>query len=342
MEESRNMCKHFSKLGWMYFLGTVVISVVQLLASLVIGNVKPEWLQNYNTSLILSMVLLYGIAMPLMILLIKRVPAVKLTQRKMTFGQFLVAVIMCVGLAYFCNYIGIFLTGIIGMITGTQVENVLVSVVSETSLVFNFVFMVVCAPIMEEFIFRKLLVDRTVKYGEGVAVLLSGLMFGLFHGNLNQFAYAFSIGLFLAFIYVKTGRLIYTIAMHMIMNFMGGIIATLLMKAVDYEGYMEAVSSGINSEELMQLMMEHISGWIAFGAYGIFIFGSIVTAIVLFIVFRKRLVLEKGEEQIPKGKKLSVMFLNTGMGIFCVYWLTEIVMQLYGTSIEAYILQLFG
>jgi len=340
MEEIKNMRSHFSKLGWMYFLGTVIISAIQFLAGLVLGILKPEWLMDYNTNLILSMVLLYGIAMPIMILLIKRVPAAKPEQHKMKPGQFFVAIIMCFGLTYCCNFIGLCLTGIIGAIKGSAVDNVLVNVVSETSLWFNVVFMVICAPVMEEYVFRKLVVDRAVKYGQGAAVLLSGLLFGLFHGNLNQFAYAFSIGLFFAFIYVKTGKIGYTIAMHMIINFFGGVLATLMMKAMNYEGFMEAVNSGAAPEELMQLMLQSLPGWTAYGIYAIFVFGSIIAAIVLFIVFRKRFALEKGEEQISKGKKFVVMFINTGMGIFCIYWLTEIVLQIYGTSIEKWLSQL--
>lgn len=340
MEEIKGMRKHFSKLGWMYFTGTVVISVVQLLASLVIAVLKPRWLLNYNTSLLLSMVIMYGIAMPLMILMIKWIPAVKPEQHKMKWWQFLVAVIMCFGLAYFCNFVGIVITGVIGAIRGSEVENVLVNVVSETSLWFNFVFMVICAPVMEEFIFRKLVVDRSVKYGEGVAVLLSGFMFGLFHGNLNQFAYAFSIGLFFAFIYVKTGKIIYTIAMHMIINFFGGIIATLLMEAINYEGYMAAVSNGAGYEEIMELMVQYLPGWIAYGIYSIFVFGSIIAAFVLFIVFRKRFTLAKSEAQLSKGKKFVGIFINTGMGVFCTYWLAQIVLQIYNTSVEELIVQL--
>lgn len=340
MEEIRSMRSHFSKLGWMYFWGTIIISAIQFLAGLVLGILKPEWLMDYNTNLILSMVLMYGIAMPIMILLIKRVPAAKPEKHAMKPGHFLVAIIMCFGLAYCCNFIGLCLTGIIGAIKGSAVDNVLVNVVSETSMWFNVVFMVICAPIMEELIFRKLVVDRAVKYGQGAAVLLSGLLFGLFHGNLNQFAYAFFIGLFFAFIYVKTGKIGYTIALHMIINFFGGVVATLMMKAINYEGYMEMINSGAGVEELMQFMMEYLPGWIAYGIYAMFVFGSIIAAIVLFIVFRKRFVLEKGEGQISKGKKLSVMLLNTGMAVFCIYWLTEIVLQIYGTSIEQLISQL--
>ena len=47
-------------------------------------------------------------------------------------------------------------------------------------------------------------------------MLFSGLMFGLFHGNLNQFVYAFVLGLCFGFIYVKTGNIRYTIGLHML------------------------------------------------------------------------------------------------------------------------------
>jgi len=51
------------------------------------------------------------------------------------------------------------------------------------------------APVCEELIFRKMLVTRALKYGEGVAILLSGLVFGLFHGDLNQIYVCLWIGI---------------------------------------------------------------------------------------------------------------------------------------------------
>ena len=81
----------------------------------------------------------------------------------------------------------------------------MLEVATSSNLWVNLFIMVLCAPVAEELIFRKLLIDRLTQYGEGVAVLFSGLMFGLFHGNLNQFVYAFVLGLCFGFIYVKTG-----------------------------------------------------------------------------------------------------------------------------------------
>ena len=46
---------------------------------------------------------------------------------------------------------------------------------------------VIIAPVMEELVFRKYLVDRLVPYGQKTAVVLSGLFFGLFHGNFISF-----------------------------------------------------------------------------------------------------------------------------------------------------------
>lgn len=94
----------------------------------------------------------------------------------------------------------------------------------------NILVMVLLAPVLEELLFRKMLIDRTIKYGEGISVLISALFFGLFHGNLNQFAYAFVIGGVFAFVYVKTGNVKYTIYMHMLVNFLGSAVSMGLLK----------------------------------------------------------------------------------------------------------------
>ena len=112
---------------------------------------------------------------------------------------------------YCGNLVGTLITTVVGTLKGSAVDNALMTYATESNMIVTFIYMVICAPILEEYIFRKLIVDRTVKYGQGVAIVLSGLMFGLFHGNLNQFAYAFLLGMFLAFLYVKTGNLKITI-----------------------------------------------------------------------------------------------------------------------------------
>ncbi len=327
MNETR---KVFSKIGLGYFIGTIVIYAAQMLVAKIVEMVKPELLENMDMNVLLSIAPMYLIGIPVLVALVKRVPATEIQQRKMKWWQFLVALIMCYSLMYLSNWIGLGLTAVIGMLLGTTVGNPIVSLASSTNILTNIIFMVILAPIIEELVFRKLLVDRTVRYGQGVSILLSGLMFGLFHGNLNQFVYAFSIGCFFAYIYMKTGNIKYTIAMHMIINFLGSVASMLLMRMANYEGYMELILAGASETELMEFLMANMIGWALFGCYALMIVALVIAGVVLFIVFRKKFTIEAMENQIPKGEGFKTVILNLGMGLFIVFWIVMVVYQIVG------------
>ena len=226
---------------------------------------------------------------------------------------------------------GTILTTVIGMLKGGMVQNAIMNIATSINVLLAVLFMVICAPLIEEYVFRKLVVDRTIKYGQGVAVLLSGLMFGLFHGNLNQFIYAFAIGCFLAFLYVKTGNLKITIIIHMIFNFLGGVVSVRLLEMIDMERYMEIVQSGMDMDALMIYMSENAVGWICYMMFALFIFATIITALVLFIVsiVKNKFVFEQGQVAIPKGKRFRTVILNVGMLIYCIFWTAVIIIQLF-------------
>ena len=329
MEEIRVAKNHFSKIGLFFAIGTAIIFAAQLIPMKVIGWLKPEWMEDPNISMVIAMVPMYAIGMPALIFLLKKIPAAPVEKRSMKGGHFIVAAMMCFGLVYLSNIIGLAITFIIGIFKGGQVQNVMMNITSTVSLPFIVIQMVILAPIYEEYIFRKLLVDRMARYGQGVAVLVSGLIFGLFHGNLNQFVYAFTLGMFLAFLYVKTGNIKITIALHMIINFMGGVVSTLLMNAIDIEEYMRVTLSG-DANALMQYYADNAVAWALYGLFGLFVLGMLITAVVLFIVFfvKKRFKLAAGEIVLPKGKKFSTVILNVGMLVYCLFWVGYIIYQL--------------
>ena len=236
---------------------------------------------------------------------------------------------MCFGLVYLTNIIANVMTFFIGLIKGNAVNNVIANVAMSVSIWLVVLYMVLIAPFMEEYVFRKLIVDRTVKYGQGVAVLMSGLMFGLFHGNLNQFVYAFALGSFLAFLYVKTGNLKITIALHMMINFMGGVVSVLALKGLDMEAYQEAFLSG-DTALITAYLGEHLGGLLLYGIYLFFVVGMIIAGGVLIIIAlaKKRFVLEPGQEALPAGKGFSTLLLNPGMILYCIFWISMIIWQL--------------
>ncbi len=322
--------KHFSKLGGMFVLGTVIVFAVQLIPMALAQLFRPEWIQDPNINLTMSMLPMYLVGMPALIALVRTVPAETVEKRQMKWWQFLLAMIMCFGVMYASNFVGMIFSTIIGLIKGSAVQNTILNVATSISMPLAVLYMVICAPLMEEYVFRKLIVERTVKYGQGVAVLVSGLMFGFFHGNLNQFVYAFTLGCFLAFLYVKTGKLKITIAIHMAVNFMGSVVSLTLLDMLDLDRYMEIVAGGMDMDALMAYMSENALGWVLYMMLGFFVIASILTTVILLIVcaVKKKITFERGQVAIPRGKRFSTVILNVGMLLYCIFWIVMIVMQL--------------
>lgn len=317
--------KHFSKLGLMFFIGTLLIYGIQYGASAIANMINPELMSDTASALLITMLPMYLIAIPLTALLLRTVPASHIASKKMSVGQWLIAFLICYGAMYLSNLLGTFLTQFIGVLKGSPVSNTMLEVATSSNLPVNFFIMVICAPIAEELIFRKMLVDRTAAYGEGTAVLFSGLMFGLFHGNLNQFAYAFTLGICFAFIYVKTGKIIYTILLHMAINFFGSILSVFMLQFVGPD-FLEALN---DPTLLMPYIMTNMSKVIVYFIYAFILLGISFAGIILFIVNAKKFRLLPGEITIPKGKRFSTTILNIGMGLFFLFWIAMIVIQLF-------------
>ena len=315
--------KHFSLLGLMYFLGALIIIGVQVAVSMLVLAFAPSLLDNPNLSLLVSMLPTYTIAFPLTSLLIHQVPGVQMKKHNMKPTQLLGAFAISYALMYLSNLAGQIFTNIIGIIKGSPVDDAIADLVSELNPLTSFFVMVLLAPALEEWIFRKLLVDRTIRYGEGTAIFLSGLMFGLFHGNLNQFVYTFLIGAFWAFIYVKTGRLRYTIYLHMALNFMGSIGSLFFLGAIST---LEGGSSAMNGFHFLLGMLIPLAIVIP---YLIVVFGLVISGIVLLVTNWKRFRLIPAELFIPKEKRFSVIFLNAGMILYVLFWIIQIVLQLF-------------
>ena len=246
----------------------------------------------------------------------------------MKLSHILITFLICYAGTYLCNLVGTFITSIIGIIKQSEVENVMVNLTSQISPWVNFLIVVIAAPIMEELLFRKFIVDRTARFGEGVSIVLSGLMFGLFHGNLNQFVYAFMIGVLFGFIYIKTRNIIYTIILHMIVNFLGGFVSSIMLEKSNYFELMELMGTETNPEALMAFMQENALGLIVFMLYAMVLMAFVVAGIVLFFVNKRKFKLEAGEITIEKGQRFKTIILNVGMILYCVFWIGMIIWQL--------------
>lgn len=87
----------------------------------------------------------------------------------------------------------------------------------------------VVAPVLEELIFRKL-IYTWLKRKSSVrsAMVLSAILFGLYHGNLTQGIYGFAMGLFLAWTMERFETVKAPVAVHMGANAAAVILGNIL------------------------------------------------------------------------------------------------------------------
>jgi membrane protease YdiL (CAAX protease family) len=175
---------------------------------------------------------------------------------------------------------------------------------------------------MEELIFRKWLVDRLSPLGGTTTILISGLFFGLFHGNLDQFFYAALIGAFLAYIYLNTGKIWHTMLIHAVLNFFGGVLPTIFTASIpDFYTIMNSGDVAAMEELIMQYPLQYM-GYLVTGLLPLF-FG--IAGLVVFCLYFKRLFRWIAPCTIPKEERVKTIVLNFGFIAFAIVSLIEMV-----------------
>ena len=222
MEANR---RFFSKIGFNYFALGIIVLVLNLFIGLFISIINPNLLSNQTMMTFFSAIWTYLLPLPIFIYIMRKTEAKTLEKHNMTVKTFVICISITMFLMWIGNIMGVIITSGIGSLIQHEVANPIHDVINNSGLIANLIIITTIAPIFEELIFRKLLIDRTIKYGGTISVLLSGLLFAFFHGNLNQFFYAFLLGGFFAIIYIKTGQIKYTIGLHMIINFIGSVVS---------------------------------------------------------------------------------------------------------------------
>ncbi len=109
------------------------------------------------------------------------------------------------------------------------------------SLILNVLFMALLPACVEEFMFRGVLFQTYRKSKMLPAILLSGFLFGCMHLNLNQFIYAFALGVYLAFLVEATGSIFSSMIAHFTLNFTSVMMTSALPYLYDIMGINQEV-----------------------------------------------------------------------------------------------------
>lgn len=304
--------KTFGIIGWGFF-ALVVISIVAQQLSMTILKMMVKTGEGFPgiVTYLISFLPLYLVAFPIMLLIIRELPKDTAVKNNIDIITLIKCFCMCITIMYIGNVIGTVMSTSIGGALGKTSNNNLAEIIMNTDMLSTMIFVVILGPIMEEIVFRKLLIDRTVQYGERNAMFLSALMFGLFHMNLFQFFYAFGIGLIFGYIYIKSRRVGYSIVFHMIINFLGSVVA--VQVANNFGGDMvEKLQSG-NTAVISQVLS---TGLILSIIYTIFMIVIFVVGLVFLIGSRKKVELDAGGTLFTRKEEKGIVYGNYGMAFF--------------------------
>lgn len=271
----------------------------------------PNWVTYVGSG-----VPLYLIAMPIAVMLMGKSTVIETRKFDMKPGLFFKLLLMCLPMMWVGSVFGSMLS--MALSNGEATDRV-ADLAMQTNI-WNVVFLVIVGPIFEEWMFRKQLIDHTRKYGEKTAILLSGLAFGLFHMNLFQFFYAFLLGVMFGYIYMRTSKLRYSTAMHMIINFNGGVLAPWILTRVDLDQLdkvSQAAENG-NVAAMEQWASQNATGLAIMLVYFLLYGAVILAGFVLLIRNFRKAEFYIAPEELPRGTGARTVYGNVGMITFIV------------------------
>ena len=126
--------KDFSDIGIRMLISTAVITLLQLGAQTFALTLFPEWRDNFNILLAVTMVPLYVLGFPISFALMrnKDVPAIE--KHHMGAGQLVIAFMISYALMIAGNLIGLGLTAGISLLKGSPVQNTLLNIITGGSI----------------------------------------------------------------------------------------------------------------------------------------------------------------------------------------------------------------
>lgn len=280
-----NVKSVFSIVGLAAAVLGVVVNLVQMIIITIFNVVNPAFESNGWFRYLLIAVSFYLIGFPICCFILKSIPdGPKREEENLTFGGFIKFFLISYFIMVLLN---LFTTGflwIVGNFKEADVVNPLESVLSNSSIWATIIFAGILSPIIEEVLFRGVMLNKLRTYGDKIAIITTALLFGLFHENFSQFFYAVGLGMIFAYVTLKTGTIKYSIGLHIMINMMGSVIGTQVLNST-----------------------------IATMIFGIVVWGFVIAGLILFIKDFKKTSLLPGEVTIEKGHILSETWLNVGM-----------------------------
>lgn len=318
LERSRHR-REFSRLGWALLIYSLIMNICVLafnIWDMIVLTVRHNNGAQYTEEQVSSILMNNGwgylltIAIGLLILRLwqgKRFVRETLWTRgkpmkagdffsllALTLGIQLVFSILVSVMEVFFNLFGISLT--------ESVESATMSADSFSM----FLYMGIGAPVAEEILFRGLILRKLQPYGKRFAIVLSALLFGIFHGNPVQIPYAFLVGLVLGYAAIEH-NILWAMVLHMFNNL---VLADMLGR-------------------LTSMLPEFVGN----GILGLVIMACAMASLVILIVCHKDIGAYRRENRI-RGDFAAAFFSAPGIIGVMVYIFLSVAAPLVGQLLD--------
>ena len=314
------MKKSFSYIGWYLIVMMIVSSTSQLMISTVIGGIGGKLLANTLVSFCVVFGSMYLIGVPVANNIIKKRIVLTKEKRKMSLKTWIKFIPITILFTYIGSIIGNVVTTIITIIVGKMPNDPVASLLSGSDIFASLLFVGIIGPIVEEYVFRKQIINHVRMYGEKRAVIFSAFVFALFHGNLAQMFYAFTLGLVFGYVYIKTDDIKYSAGLHILVNTVSGVLVGGMINGLDLEVLDDGPSAILNSPDAVRYII-----------FIVYILTMILLAIVgIVILLKNKKNISFAAPNIELKKPFKTMYLNVGMVIFILNMLVSVI----GTFLE--------
>ena len=313
IQDEKRAKSRFSRFFAALFVYVLGASLIAIASELIITYALPEKAEAILNSQwyvwAINIFAMYILAFPILYLIVRGMRSVVRTKSTLKVSEFFILIAVAEALMTLGNLVGTYLNTLIGAFLGRDITNSTSELIENSPVWVIVLVAVIIGPIIEELIFRKLLMDKLGMYGDRIAIIVSAVAFGIFHGNLYQLFYAMLLGLLLAYVYSKTSNILYPIGIHMTVNFLGSVVPLPILKYMDrYLELMEQYAAGAEYDQVEFSQVTMIVGTYSFIQLAI-------VGIGLFFLMRRRrriFVSDRCEILIPKQRRASVIVGNAG------------------------------
>lgn len=223
----------------------------------------PEWFARCVSTAI--------IVLPLILLLVaKKIhPWEFLGQSKLKITDLILAYI-----AAYCLMPAIYFINYITMFFARNYVNGMMSQVYEYPLALQLLLIAFMPAMVEEFIFRGFFYGSYRRKSVIGGALMSGLVFGLAHLNLNQFAYAFVIGVAFSILYEAADNILIPVTAHFAIN--ANTVFLIQAADINVEQLAETSSADAGGAIPAGVIVIMLAAIFGMGILGLTLFGAIV------------------------------------------------------------------